>query len=84
MFPSTTKITPTTFNENSFSLAEPHVHSDYLTPSEIYSTNNSMFFNELSYFHCNVCSSAKNKHKIDTFFSMCNVSPDFVAISETK
>jgi len=26
----------------------------------------------------------KNKHKIDTFFSMCNVSPDFIAISETK
>ena len=27
---------------------------------------------------------AKNKHKIDTFFSMCNVSPDFIEISETK
>ena len=35
LFPSTTKITPTTFNEISFSLAEPHVPNDYLTPSEI-------------------------------------------------
>jgi len=43
-----------------------------------------MFLNKLSYFHCNVRSLARNKHKIDTFFSMCNVSPDFIAISETK
>ena len=44
----------------------------------------SMFCNKLSYFHFNVRSLAKNKHKIDNFFSMCNVSPDLVAISETK
>jgi len=40
--------------------------------------------NKLSYCHFNVRSLAKNKHKIDTFFSMCNVSPDLIAISETK
>jgi len=28
--------------------------------------------------------STNSKHKIDTFCSMCNVSPDFIAISETK
>ena len=27
---------------------------------------------------------AKNKHKIGTFVWICNVSPDFIAISETK
>ena len=43
-----------------------------------------MFLDKLSYFHFSVRSSAKNKHKIVTFFSMCNVSPDFIAISETK
>jgi len=32
LFPSTTKITRITFIEISFSLAEPHVHDDYLTP----------------------------------------------------
>ena len=71
LFPSTTKITPTTFNETSFSLAEPHVHNDYLTPPEINSAN-SMPLNKVSYFHFNVRSLAKNKHKIDkidTFFS---------------
>jgi len=76
LFPSTTKITPAVFNEISFSLAEPHVPNDYLTPSEINSAN-SMFCNKLSYFHFNIRSLAKNKHKIDTFFSMCNVSPKF-------
>jgi len=54
----------------------------YLTPSEINSANN--MFLKLSYFHFSVRSLAKNQHKIDTFFSMCNVSPDFIAISETK
>ena len=44
LFPSTTKITPITFNEISFSLAEPHVPNDYLTPSEINSAN-SIFCN---------------------------------------
>jgi len=83
LFPSTTKITPTTFNEISFSLAEPHVHNDYLTPYEMNSAN-SMLHNKLSYFHFSVRSLAKNKHKIDTFFSMCNVSPGFIAISENK
>jgi len=83
LFTSTTKITPTTFNEISFSLAEPHVPNDYLTPSEINSANG-MFCNKLSYFHFNVRSLVKNKHKIDTFVLMCNVSPDFIAISETK
>jgi len=83
LFPSTTKITSTTFNEISFSLAEPHVHNHYPTPSEINSAN-SLFLNKLSYFHLNTCSLAKNKHKTDTFFSMCSVSPDFIAISETK
>jgi len=83
LFPSTTKITPTAFNEISFSLAELHVRNDYLTPPEINSAN-SMFCNKLSYFHFNVRSLAKNKHKIDTFFSMCNVSPDFIAMPETK
>ena len=43
-----------------------------------------MFCNKLSYFHFNVRSLAKNKYKIDTFFSMCNVSLDFIAISEIK
>jgi len=83
LFPSTTEFTPITFNEISFSLAEPHLSNDYLTPSEINSAN-SMFCNKLSYFYFNVRSLAKNKHKIDTFISMCNVSPDFIAISETK
>jgi len=83
LFPSTTKITPTTFNETSFSLSKPHVHNDYLTTSEINSANN-MFLNKLSYFHFNVRGLYKNKHKIDTFFSMCNVSPNFIAISENK
>jgi len=58
LFPSTTKITPTTFNETSFSLAEPHVHNDYLTPPEINSVNN-MFLNKLSNFHFNARSLAK-------------------------
>ena len=83
LFPSTTTIAPTTFNEISFSLAEPHVPNDYLTLSEINSVN-STFCNKLSYFHFNVRSLANNKHKIDTFFSMCNVSLDFIAISEIK
>jgi len=83
LFPSTTKIIPTTFNEISFSLAEPHVPNDYPTPSEINSAN-SMFCHKHSYFYFNVRSLARNKHKIDTSFSICNVSPDFVAISETK
>ena len=53
LFPSTTKIPPATFIEISFSLAEPHVHNDYLNPPEINSAN-SMFCNKLSYFHFNV------------------------------
>jgi len=57
--------------------------NDYLNPSEINSAN-SMFCDKLSYFHFSVRSLANNKHKIDTFFSMCNVSPNFIAISETK
>ena len=32
LFPSTAKITPITFNEILFLLAEPHVYNDYLTP----------------------------------------------------
>ena len=48
LFPSTTKITPRTFNEISISLAENYVHNDYLTPSEINSAN-SMFCNKLLY-----------------------------------
>jgi len=43
-----------------------------------------MFLKKLSCFHFNVHSLAKNKHKIDTYFSVCNISPDFIAISETK
>ena len=58
LFPSTKKITSTTFNEISYSLAEPHVPNDYLTPSEI-NFSNSMFCNKLSYFHFNVRSLAK-------------------------
>ena len=38
----------------------------------------------LSYFRFDVRGLAKNKHKIDTFFPICNVSPNFIAISETK
>ena len=37
-----------------------------------------MFLNKLSYFHFNVRSLAKYKHKIDTFFSMRHVSPDLL------
>jgi len=39
LFLSITKVTPTKFNEISFSLAEPHIHNDYLTPSAITSAN---------------------------------------------
>jgi len=52
-------------------------------PPEINSANR-MLCNKLSYFHFNVSSLAKNKHKIDTFFSMSNVSPDYISISKTK
>jgi len=67
LFPLTTEIAPTTFNETSFSLDEPHVHNDYLTPSEINSAN-SMFLNKLSYLHFSVRSLAKNKNKLTLSF----------------
>ena len=35
VIPSTTKITPPTFNEISLSLGEPHVHNDYLSPLKL-------------------------------------------------
>jgi len=35
LIPSTTKITPPTFNEISLSLGEPHVHNDYLSPLKL-------------------------------------------------
>ena len=38
----------------------------------------------LSYFHFNVRSLGKNKHKLDDFFQMTEVNPTFIAISETK
>jgi len=38
----------------------------------------------LSYFHCNVRSLEKNKHKLDDFFLMTEANPTFIAISETK
>ena len=36
------------------------------------------------YFHFNVRSLGKNKHKLDDFFLMTEVNPTFIAISETK
>ena len=38
----------------------------------------------LSYFHFNVRSLGKNKHKLDDFFLMTEATPTFIAISETK
>jgi len=38
----------------------------------------------LSYFHFNVRSLGKNKHKLDDFFLMTKANPTFIAISETK
>jgi len=38
----------------------------------------------LSYFHFNVRSLGKNKHKLHDFFLMTEVNPTFIAISETK
>jgi len=38
----------------------------------------------LSYFHFNVRSLGKNKHKRDDFFLITEVNPIFIAISETK
>ena len=38
----------------------------------------------VSYFHFNVCSLGKNKHKLDDFFLMIEANPTFIAISETK
>ena len=38
----------------------------------------------LSYFHFNVRSLGKNKHKLDDFFLMTEANPTFIAISETK
>jgi len=38
----------------------------------------------LCYFHFNVRSLGKNKHKLDHFFQMSEVNPTFIAISETK
>ena len=71
LFPSTTKISPTTFNEISFSLAELHVHNDYLTPPEIeINSANSMFCNKLSYFHFNVRSWAKISIKLTLSFKV--------------
>jgi len=37
----------------------------------------------LSYFHFNVRSLGKNKHKLDDFFLMTEVTPTVIAISET-
>ena len=38
----------------------------------------------VSYFHFNVRSLGKNKHKLDDLFRMTEVNPAFIAISETK
>jgi len=38
----------------------------------------------LSYFHPDVRSLGKNKHKLDDFFLITEVNPTFIAISETK
>ena len=38
----------------------------------------------LSYFHFNIRSLGKNKHKVNDFFLMTEVNPTFIAISESK
>jgi len=56
----------------------------YSTSSDTGKINHANKPENLSYFHFNVRSLGKNKHKLDDFFLMTEVNPTFIAIWETK
>ena len=56
----------------------------YSTLNETGETNHASKQKNLSYFHFNVRSLGKNKHKLDDFFLMTEANPTFIAISENK
>ena len=66
-----------------FSLPKAKYQARYLSPKQIghIHCNKSK---SLTYFHFNVRSLQKNEHKLDDFFLMANLTPSFIAISETQ
>ena len=61
-----------------------HYQTKYSTLSDTSKINHANKPENLSYFHFNVRSLRKNKHKLDDFFLMTEVNCTFIAISETK
>jgi len=65
-------------------LSPQHYQTKYSTLSDTGKMNHANKPKKLSYFHFNVRSLGKNKHKLDDVFLMTEVNPTFMAISETK
>jgi len=65
-------------------LSPEHYQTKYSTLSDTGKMNHANKPENWSYFHFNVRSLGKNKHKLDDFFQMTEVNPTFVAISETS
>jgi len=66
-----------------FSLPKAEYQTRYLSPIKIGHIQCNNKSKSLIYFHFNVRSLQKNKHKLDDFFLMANLTPSFIAISET-
>jgi len=67
-----------------FSLPKAKYQTRYLSPKQIGHIQCNNKSKSLTYFHFNVRSLQKNKHKLDDFFLMANLTPSVIAISETK
>ena len=65
-------------------LSAQNFQTKYSTLNETGEMNHASKQKDLSYFHFNVRSLGKNKHKLDDFFLMTEANPTFIAISETK
>jgi len=65
-------------------LSPQHFQTKYSTLSDTGKMNHAKKPENLSYFHFNVRSLGKNKHKLDDCFQMTEVNTTFIAISETQ
>ena len=65
-------------------LSPEHYQTKHSTVSDTGKMNHENKPKNVSYFHFNVRSLGKNKHKLNDFFQMTEVNPTVTAISETK
>ena len=65
-------------------LSPQHYQTKYSTLSDTGKMTHANKPENLSYFHFNVRSLGKNKHKLDHIFQLTEANPTFIAISETQ